>query len=140
MLSGEDRKCDAFADDARRFVALEAAGQHTDADTIAVRPLLDQPNVTLLVNAEVGSASKRTRQAGRSLAYTLNREGSQEFYEASSVGAAGGPAPPGNHCSGQLRRSDLREQLPGDHSHEHAAQSGPALRRPAGSCRSRECC
>jgi len=31
VLSGEDRKCDAFADDARRFVALEAAGQHTDA-------------------------------------------------------------------------------------------------------------
>ena len=57
-----------------------------DADTIAVRPLLDQPNVTLLVDAEVERLE--TDPSGRTVTRVhVNREGSQEFHEAGSVGA-----------------------------------------------------
>ena len=56
-----------------------------DADVIAVRPLLDQPNVTLLVNAEVQRLE--TDPSGRTVSRVqVNREGSQEFYEAEPGG------------------------------------------------------
>ena len=46
-----------------------------------LRPLLDQPNVTLLVNAEVERLE--TDPSGRAVRRVqVNREGSQEFYEA----------------------------------------------------------
>ncbi len=62
-----------------------------DADTIAVRPLLDQPNVTLLVNAEVERLE--TDPSGRTVTRVhLNREGSQEFYEAGIVVISAGAA------------------------------------------------
>ena len=97
-----------------------------DADTIAVRPLLDQPNVTLLVDAEVERLE--TDPSGRTVTRVhVNREGSQEFHEAGSVGALAvqpqeilpRPAAP------RSPRAAARH-----HSHEHAAQSGP-LRDPA---------
>jgi hypothetical protein len=49
-----------------------------------VRPLLDQPNVTLLVNAEVERLE--TDPAGRTVTRVqVNRDGSQEFYEGDIV-------------------------------------------------------
>ncbi len=99
-----------------------------DADTIAVRPLLDQPNVTLLVNAEVERLE--TDPSGRTVTRVhVNREGSLEFYEAGSVGALAvqphqeilpRPAAPPRSPRAAARH----------HSHELAAQSGP-LRDPA---------
>ena len=62
-----------------------------DADTIAVRPLLDQPNVTLLVNAEVERLE--TDPSGRTISRVqVNREGSQEFYEGDIVVISAGAA------------------------------------------------
>ncbi len=63
----------------------------SDADVIAVRPILDQPNVTLLVNAEVRApgdgSGRRTVTRGE-----VSREGSEEIYEADIVVVAAGAA------------------------------------------------
>ena len=62
-----------------------------DADIIGVRPLLDQPNVTLLVNAEVERLE--TDPSGRTVSRVqVSREGSQEFYEADIVVISAGAA------------------------------------------------
>jgi choline dehydrogenase-like flavoprotein len=62
-----------------------------DADVIAVRPLLDQPNVTLLVNAEVQRLE--TEPSGRNVtSVVVSRDGSQETYEADIVAVAAGAA------------------------------------------------
>ncbi len=62
-----------------------------DAEVIAVRPLLDQPNVTLLVNAEVERL--QTDPAGRAVtSVVVSRGGSQEVYEADIVVVAAGAA------------------------------------------------
>jgi choline dehydrogenase-like flavoprotein len=62
-----------------------------DADVIAVRPLLAQPNVTLLVNAEVDRLE--TDPSGRSVARVeVNRDGNHEVYEGDIVVVAAGAA------------------------------------------------
>jgi choline dehydrogenase-like flavoprotein len=56
----------------------------SDADVIAVRPLLTQPNVTLLVNAEVERLE--TDPSGRTVSRVLvNREGGRESYAGDIV-------------------------------------------------------
>ena len=61
----------------------------SDADIIAVRPLLDLPNVTLLVNAEVKRLG--TDAAGRSVtSVEVTRGGNDETYEADVVVVAAG--------------------------------------------------
>ncbi len=63
----------------------------SDADVIAVRPLLGLPNVTLLVDAQV--TQLRTDPAGRSVAeVVVSREGRQESYSADIVVLAAGAA------------------------------------------------
>jgi choline dehydrogenase-like flavoprotein len=62
-----------------------------DADTIAVRPLLNEPNVTLLVNAEVERLE--TDPSGRTVSRVqVNRGGTTEFYEADVVVLSAGAA------------------------------------------------
>jgi len=61
----------------------------SDADIIAVRPLLDLPNVTLLVNAEVKRLG--TDAAGRSVTTVeVTRGGNDEIYQADVVVVAAG--------------------------------------------------
>jgi choline dehydrogenase-like flavoprotein len=63
----------------------------SDADTIAVRPILDQPNVTLLVNAEVERLE--TDPAGQTVtSVTVSRGGQQESYTADIVAVCAGAA------------------------------------------------
>jgi choline dehydrogenase-like flavoprotein len=63
----------------------------SDADVIAVRPILDQPNVTLLVNAEVKRLD--TDPGGRSVtSVVVSRGGREEIYEADIVAIAAGAA------------------------------------------------
>src|ERR1022692_1290754 len=62
-----------------------------DAEVIAVRPLLSQPNVTLLVNAEVTRCE--TDPAGRTVTgVVVTRNGQQETYQADIVVLAAGAA------------------------------------------------
>ena len=62
-----------------------------DADIIAVRPLLDLPNVTLLVNAEAERID--TDSAGRAVTgVEVSRDGNQEVYTADIVVLAAGAA------------------------------------------------
>jgi choline dehydrogenase-like flavoprotein len=61
----------------------------SDADVIAVRPLLDLPNVTLLVNAEVKRLG--TDAPGRTVtSVQVTRNGQDEVYEADVVVIAAG--------------------------------------------------
>src|SRR3954451_22847644 len=61
----------------------------SDAETIAVRPILDRPNVTLLVNAEVERLE--TDPGGRSVTgVVVARNGSRETYAADIVVLAAG--------------------------------------------------
>jgi choline dehydrogenase-like flavoprotein len=61
----------------------------SDAETIAVRPLLGAPNVTLLVNAEV--TRLETDASGRSVTgVVVSRNGSSETYEADIVALSAG--------------------------------------------------
>jgi choline dehydrogenase-like flavoprotein len=63
----------------------------SDAETIAVRPLLDQPNVTLLVNAEVERL--QTDPSGRTVTRVeVSRDGAREEYEADIVVISAGAA------------------------------------------------
>jgi choline dehydrogenase-like flavoprotein len=56
----------------------------SDAETIAVRPLLDAPNVTLLVSAEV--VGLRTDPTGRTVTdVVVSRLGAEELYSADIV-------------------------------------------------------
>ena len=62
-----------------------------DADIIAVRPLLDQPSVTLLVNAEVERLD--TDPAGRTVTgVEVTRDGNREVYSGGIVVVAAGAA------------------------------------------------
>jgi choline dehydrogenase-like flavoprotein len=57
----------------------------SDAEVIAVRPLLDQPNVTLLVNAEVKRLG--TDAGGRTVtSVEVTRDRDDEVYEAEATG------------------------------------------------------
>ncbi len=61
----------------------------SDAETIAVRPILDLPNVTLLVNAEV--TQLETDASGRTVTgVVVTRNGSREVYEADVVVVSAG--------------------------------------------------
>jgi choline dehydrogenase-like flavoprotein len=61
----------------------------SDAETIAVRPLLGSPNVTLLVNSEV--VKLETDPGGRSVTgVVVSRNGSTESYEADIVALSAG--------------------------------------------------
>jgi choline dehydrogenase-like flavoprotein len=61
----------------------------SDAETIAVRPIIDDPNVTLLVGAEV--VKLETDGAGRSVTgVVVSRDGNQETYEADIVALSAG--------------------------------------------------
>jgi choline dehydrogenase-like flavoprotein len=63
----------------------------SDAETIAVRPVLDQPNVTLLVGAEV--TALRTDPAGRTVTgVEVSRYGKKETYAADIIVVAAGAA------------------------------------------------
>jgi choline dehydrogenase-like flavoprotein len=56
----------------------------SDAETIAVRPLLDRPNVTLLVDAEV--VRLETDDSGRAVTdVVVRRDGNEERYRAAIV-------------------------------------------------------
>ena len=62
-----------------------------DAEDIAVRPVLDRPNVTLLVGAEV--IRLETDPAGRTVTgVVVSRDGQQETYRAAIVVLAAGAA------------------------------------------------
>jgi choline dehydrogenase-like flavoprotein len=61
----------------------------SDAEVIAVRPVMDQPNVTLLVGAEV--LRLETDQSGRTVTGVVARRGgSEERYEADVVALSAG--------------------------------------------------
>jgi choline dehydrogenase-like flavoprotein len=61
----------------------------SDAEIIAVRPALDQPNVTLLVNAEV--TKLETDPSGRTVTgVVVQRDGGQEVYSAPVVALCAG--------------------------------------------------
>ena len=63
----------------------------SDAEAIAVRPILDEPNVTLLVGAEV--TKLETDPSGRSVSrVVVSRNGEQEAYEADLVALSAGAA------------------------------------------------
>ena len=63
----------------------------SDAEVIAVRPLLDRPNVTLLVNAEV--VRLQTDPGGGSVTgVVVSRGGEREIYEADVVAVCAGAA------------------------------------------------
>jgi choline dehydrogenase-like flavoprotein len=63
----------------------------SDADTIAVRPLLGRPNVTLLVNAEVERLE--TDPAGRTVtSVVVSRDGRPETYTGDVVAVCAGAA------------------------------------------------
>jgi len=63
----------------------------SDAETIAVRPLLDRPNVTLLVDAEVVRLD--TDAGGRTVTgVVVSRAGTREVYEADVVVLSAGAA------------------------------------------------
>jgi choline dehydrogenase-like flavoprotein len=63
----------------------------SDAETISIRPLLDHPNVTLLVNAEV--THLETDSGGRRVSgVVVQRGGSTERYEADIVALSAGAA------------------------------------------------
>ena len=63
----------------------------SDAETIAVRPLLDQANFTLLVDAEV--VKLETDGSGRTVTDVIvNRRGQQETYQADIVAVSAGAA------------------------------------------------
>jgi choline dehydrogenase-like flavoprotein len=61
----------------------------SDAETIAVRPILDEPNVTLLVDAKV--TALETKASGRDVTgVVVERGGQREVYEADIVVLAAG--------------------------------------------------
>ena len=63
----------------------------SDAEVIAVRPALDQPNVTLLTGAEV--VSLETDQAGQTVTgVVVDRGGAREVYSADIVALSAGAA------------------------------------------------
>src|SRR6202034_1989031 len=63
----------------------------SDAEVIAVRPLLEQPNVTLLVNAE--AERLETDPAGRNVTgVVVSRNGQREIYRADIVAVCAGAA------------------------------------------------
>jgi choline dehydrogenase-like flavoprotein len=63
----------------------------SDAETMAVRPIMDRPNVTLLVDAEV--TRLETDGSGRTVTRVLvERGGTQEAYEADVVVVSAGAA------------------------------------------------
>src|SRR5262249_42604852 len=62
-----------------------------DADVIAVRPLLDRPNVTLLTGAEV--TRLETDDTGRTVAgVVVSRDGNREVYRGDIVAVSAGAA------------------------------------------------
>jgi choline dehydrogenase-like flavoprotein len=62
-----------------------------DADVVAVRPLLDAPNVTLMVNSEV--TRLETDASGRTITgVVVSRDGQEEVYRADIVALAAGAA------------------------------------------------
>lgn len=62
-----------------------------DAEVIAVRPIMDEPNVTLLVNAEV--VKLETDEAGTTVtSVVVERGGAQERYSGDIVAVAAGAA------------------------------------------------
>src|SRR5512132_3900369 len=61
----------------------------SDAESIAVRPILDEPNVTLLVNAEV--TKLQTDPSGRMVTgVVVSRDGAEETYGADIVALSAG--------------------------------------------------
>src|SRR6185437_14788759 len=62
-----------------------------DAEIIAVRPLLDRPNVTLLTGAEV--TKLQTDAAGRTVTgVVVSRNGEREVYQGDIVAISAGAA------------------------------------------------
>jgi choline dehydrogenase-like flavoprotein len=86
----------------------------SDADVIAVRPILDNPNVTLLVEAEV--TKLETDPTGRTVtSVVVERGGQREVYEADIVALSAGAAnsakvllgsPNDTHANGLANGSD----------------------------------
>jgi choline dehydrogenase-like flavoprotein len=63
----------------------------SDAEDLAVRPVLDRPNVTLLVNAEV--TKLETNSAGSAVTgVVVSRQGNREVYEADMIVVSAGAA------------------------------------------------
>ena len=61
----------------------------SDAESIAVRPILDEPNVTLLVNAEV-TRLVTDASGGAVTSVVVSRDGAEETYEADIVALSAG--------------------------------------------------
>ena len=61
----------------------------SDAESIAVRPILDDPNVTLLVNAEV-TRLVTDASGGAVTSVVVSRDGAEETYEADIVALSAG--------------------------------------------------
>ncbi|WP_322760374.1 GMC family oxidoreductase [Frankia sp. Cr2] len=84
----------------------------SDAEVIAVRPLLDRPNVTLLVNAEV--IRLETDPTGRIVTgVVVSRNGGREVYEADIVAL----------CAGAANSAKILLASAGD-SHPHGLANG----------------
>ncbi|WP_322753788.1 GMC family oxidoreductase [Frankia sp. Cas3] len=84
----------------------------SDAEVIAVRPLLDRPNVTLLVNAEV--IRLETDPTGRIVTgVVVSRNGGHEVYEADIVAL----------CAGAANSAKILLASAGD-SHPHGLANG----------------
>jgi choline dehydrogenase-like flavoprotein len=63
----------------------------SDSEVIAIRPILDRPNVTLLVNSEVKRL--QTDERGRTVTgVVVRRNGQEEVYEADVVAVCAGAA------------------------------------------------
>ena len=63
----------------------------SDAEVIAVRPVLDRPNVTLLTGAEV--TKLETDDTGRTVTgVVVSRDGNREVYRANIVAVSAGAA------------------------------------------------
>ena len=119
----------------------------SDAETIAVRPILDLPNVTLLVNAEV--THLRTDAAGGTVTgVDVTRGGAEEVYDADVVVVVGrrreqrqAPAALGERSAPERARQRLRPggaqlhvpQLQGRRRDRRRSSTRPRSRRRSGS-------
>src|SRR5439155_18694982 len=61
----------------------------SDAESVAVRPILDEPNVTLLVNAEV-TRLVTDASGGVVTSVVVSRHGAEDAYEAHIVALSAG--------------------------------------------------
>ncbi len=108
-----------------------------DAETIAVRPMLDLPNVTLLVDAEVTRLDDRRRPGARSPASSCRAAATTEVYSGDIVVVVGrrvelgeAAAAVGQRPAPQRPRQRLRPGRAELHVPQLQGRSSPWPRRP----------